>query len=144
MSDPKPAFDLVRWLYELGEVVAGFLAFAAVVTFGVLVKRYSVFKFQDDAIANLNTAYASLEKRFGEEVSCRKELETKVHEQEIVIAELRGAVGEKQHSLDDAYLAAVRSGGCDDAFVCKLRKVPGEHLLRASSTPSPNGVETTD
>lgn len=128
-------------LYQVFEVIGGFVAFAFLVTFGMLVKRYSVFKFQGDAIKNLNEAYEGLDKRFGEEVECRKLLEKKVHDQEVIIAGLRGVVTGKDHAIEDVMRASVLAGGCDDALVCKLRKTPGEHILRASSTLSPGGTD---
>ncbi|MDR3687611.1 MAG: hypothetical protein P4L93_11715 [Coriobacteriia bacterium] len=131
MTAPVPD-NFLHTAYYIFEVIGGFIAFAFIVTFGLLVKKYSVFKFQNDAIENLQKAFET-------EKLCREQLAEKVHEQEVIIAELRGVVRGKDHALEDAFRAAVNSGGCDDAFVCKMRKVPGEHILSASSTLSPNG-----
>lgn len=124
-------------MYYVFEIIGGFVAFAALVTFGLLVKKYSVFKFQSDAITNLNEAYASLEKRFCEEADSRKQLEKRVQEQAETIADLKGVIRGRGHTIDEMYQAAVSSGGCELAFKgCPNRVVPGANVYTAGELVS--------
>ena len=138
MTAPVPAPDTwLHTMYYIFEVVAGFVGFAALVTFGLLVRKYSVFKFQNEAIDNLTTAYTSLEKRFGEETTCRKELEVRVQEQAETIADLKGVIRGRGHTIEEMYQAAIDSGGCELAFNgCQLRVVPGARVFTSGQTVS--------
>ena len=125
-------------------LVVALIALAGVGVAGIsgwILWRRGLWKAQDATIKLQQGNIESLMQRVNILEGMQQKLEAQVHELEKENASLKGEIRGKQESVNDAFRAAVASGGCDDAFVCPARKVPGEHLLKASNRLSAGGTD---